>query len=219
MDLTFTVHGRRCDLALHPISSKTVERIAKLGRLFYTQKYIHWWRNGNTSTCGMKIDDECAVKVKLGDSPVEFNPQAMNDEAVFIRRRHYLESKARHLALLGYNDEYCHMIWRWKNVEAFDPAKFQFFVHRWDTIMREKDFLILDDIRYDGAFADEQDWGDSCGFTLVDPRVIDLDELRRELAGEKAQPMPAPAPQPQPVAVAASVAVGCGSGQAQAAAV
>ena len=188
MTLTLTISGRRCDLSLHPVSSKTVERIQNLGRKFYTKKYIHWWRNGNTSTCGMKFDDECSVRVNLGGENLPFDPAAIPESAVLLRRRHYLESKARYLALLGYDDEYCNMTWTWNNVSDYSPEKFDFFVHRWDRILGEEDFLILDDVRYGGDFADEQDWGGSCGFSLVDPRVIDLDEVRRELGIEPPAP-------------------------------
>lgn len=181
MTLTLTISGRRCDLSLHPVSSKTVERIQNLGRKFYTKKYIHWWRNGNTSTCGMKFDDECSVRVNLGGENLPFDSAAIPQSAVLLRRRHYLESKARYLALLGYDDEYCNMTWTWSNITEYDPTRFDFFVHRWDRILGEEDFLILDDVRYAGDFADEQDWGGSCGFNLVDPRIIDLDEVRREL--------------------------------------
>jgi hypothetical protein len=194
MELTLTAIGSRCDLSLHPVSGKTVERIKELGRKFYTKKYIHWWRNGNTSTCGMKFDDDCVIKVACDDMEVPFDTAAIPKAAVLLRRRHYLESKAKYLALLGYDDEYCHMSWIWHNVNEFDPNKFDFFVHRWDRILGTKDFLIIDDVRYDGAFADEQDWGGSCGFNLVDPRVIDLDEVRRELSLEtQAEPMLQPA--------------------------
>lgn len=188
MTLTLTISGRRCDLSLHPVSSKTVERIQELGRKFYTKKYIHWWRNGNTSTCGMKFDDECSVRVNLGGENLPFDPSAIPQSAVLLRRRHYLESKARYLALLGYDDEYCNMTWTWSNVTEYDPSRFDFFVHRWDRILGEEDFLILDDVRYAGEFADDQDWGGSCGFNLVDPRVIDLDEVRRELGIEAPAP-------------------------------
>lgn len=181
MELILTITGRRCDLALHPVSEKTVERIREMGRKFYTKKYIHWWRNGNSSTCGMKFDDECVVKVTVDGKPVSFDTSGIAKAAVLLRRRHYLESKAHYLALLGYDDEYCHMVWKWSNVTKFDAAKFDFFVQRWDRIIGEHDFLILDDVRYGEAFADEQDWGGSCGFNLVDPKIIDLDEVRHEL--------------------------------------
>jgi len=204
MDLTLKISGQRCDLSLHPVSPKTVERINTLGRKFYTKKYIHWWRNGNTSTCGMRFGDDCAVHVSLDGTPIDFNTSVIADSAVLLRRRHYLESKARYLALLGYDDEFCTMFWTWKNVQNFDPARFDFFVHRWDRVLNEEDYLIIDDVRYDGSFADEQDWGGSCGFSLVDPRIIDLDDVRREMgieiaashAGDDATAFPDEFPQP-----------------------
>ena len=107
MELTLAIKGRRCDLSLHPVSAKTVERIQTLGRKFYTKKYIHWWRNGNSSTCGMKFDDECMVTVTLDGNNLDFDTSAIPESAVLLRRRHYLESKAKYLALLGYDDEYC----------------------------------------------------------------------------------------------------------------
>jgi len=217
MKLSLTITGRRCDLALHPVSAKTVERIQALGRKFYTKKYIHWWRSGNTSTCGMKFDDECVVKVELDGDSIPIDTSSIPESAVLLRRRHYLESNARYLALLGYDDEFCHMVWTWNNVENFNPAKFDFFVHRWDRILGTQDFLILDDVRYGEAFADEQDWGGSCGFSLVDPRIIDLDEVRRELGitvpataavvkpSKKPVPLKIPEPEVQPEVVATAI--------------
>jgi NifU-like protein involved in Fe-S cluster formation len=200
MDLTLTLSGQRCDLSLHPVSPKTVERIHALGRKFYTKKYIHWWRNGNTSTCGMKYGDDCALTVTLDGAPIPFDASSViTESAVLLRRRHYLESKARYLALLGYDDEHCTMHWTWQGVTDFDPARFDFFVHRWDRVLGEEDYLIVDDVRYNGSFADEQDWGGSCGFSLVDPRIIDLDALRRDMGIETVAAQGAPAPsQPAP---------------------
>jgi NifU-like protein involved in Fe-S cluster formation len=210
MELLITVSGQRCDLSLHPVSAKTVERIRTMGRKFYTKKYIHWWRNGNTSTCGMKFDDDCAVRITLDGRDVPFDTSRIPRSAVLLRRRHYLESKARYLALLGYDDECCTMVWKWTIEDGFDPDKFEFFVHRWDRIIGSKDYLILDDVRYDGAFADMQDWGGSCGFNLVDPRIIDLEEVRRELGVEPAPPSTRPKPvriAPPPVSPPAPAAV------------
>jgi len=192
VEITFSITGRRCDLALHPVSSKTADTVEKLGRKVYQKKYIHWWRNGNTSTCGMKYDDEAAVSLKVDGRSVPFDDAPIASSAVLLRRRAYLNSKARFLCLLGYDDEYCTMFWKWNAAQSFDPARFEFFVHRWDRILKADNFLILDEVRYDGQFADESDWGGSCGFSLVDPMVINLDEVRRELAAEEAAMAAAP---------------------------
>ncbi len=210
MEIIFSVTGRRCDLALHPVSSKTVDKVEQLGRQIYQKKYIHWWRNGNTSTCGMKIDDEAVIRLKVDGQAVPFDETPISSSAVLLRRRAYLHSKAKYLCLLGYDDEYCTMFWKWNNAASFDPAKFEFFVHRWDRILKSDNFLIMDDVRYDGQFADENDWGGTCGFSLVDPVVINLDEVRRELAAEEAAMSSTPggvqAGQPQAASHKAGVA-------------
>ncbi|MBU1001323.1 MAG: hypothetical protein KKE73_02250 [Proteobacteria bacterium] len=41
---------------------------------------------------------------------------------------------------------------------------------------------ILDEVRYDRQFADRYDWCEAKGFSLVEPKIIDLDEIRREWA-------------------------------------
>jgi hypothetical protein len=184
MDLSLKLTGRCCDLALHPISAYTADIIRELGRNVYKKKYINWWRNGNHNTTGMKFDDETMAEVKLGDAPKEFEGSAVAKSAVTLRRRMYLESKAKYLCLLGYDDELCSLTWTWSGVAGYDPAKFEFMVQRWDRILKKDDFLIIDDIRYDGQFADKQEAGNSCGFTLVDPMVIDLTALRAEIKAE-----------------------------------
>ena len=126
MDLTLKISGQRCDLALHPVSQKTVERIQALGRKFYAQKYIHWWRNGNTSTCGMKFDDDCMVQVSLDDNRIPFDTSVIPESAVFLRRRHFVESKARYLALLGYDDEFCNMTWKWTDHRKLRSGQIRF---------------------------------------------------------------------------------------------
>ena len=186
MVLSVTIMGRRCDLALHPISKKTATLIHEMGREIYKQKYIHWWRKGNTSTCGLKLDDDCMVKATLDGQEISIDYDKIGASAVTLRRRIYLDSKAKYLCVFGSDDEHCSMTWRWDDVTDFDPEKFEFFVLRWDRVLKSKDFLVIDDIRYDGRFADDQDWGGSCGFSLVDPVVIDLEEVRREIAQEEA---------------------------------
>ena len=47
--------------------------------------------------------------------------------------------------------------------------------------MGESNYYILDEVRYGNAFATNHDWCDPSGFTLVEPRIIDLDQVRREL--------------------------------------
>ena len=70
MELAFTIYGRCCDMALHPVSTATAEKIRTQGRDIYKQKYLEWWRKGNTCTCGMKLGDESMVEVTLDGKPV-----------------------------------------------------------------------------------------------------------------------------------------------------
>ena len=182
MRLTFAVHGHSCDLALHPISENTAAKIRERGSEVYKEKPLRWWRKGNTATWGMKVDDDCHIRVTLDGEPVSFNNEAVTATPLKVRRRMYLDSKAKYLCVLGYDNEICKFSWNWDGVDEFDPSKFEFLVHMWDRIMETPNYFILDEIRYDGKFADRHDWCDAKGFTLVEPKIIDLDEVRREWA-------------------------------------
>ncbi|OIO00854.1 MAG: hypothetical protein AUJ49_09255 [Desulfovibrionaceae bacterium CG1_02_65_16] len=185
MELCLTITGRCCDLALHPVSYSTAEKVREEGRGIYKTKYLEWWRKGNTCTCGMKLDDRSVVEVTLDGKQVPFAPKGIKDAAVLLRRRMYLDSKARFLALMGYVDEVCSLTWRWENVSGFDPQKFEFFVHRWDRLMNVNGFYLVDDARYDGRFATENIWGERGGHSMIDPVVIDLEDVRQEILGGK----------------------------------
>lgn len=186
MELRFTITGRCCDLALHPVSAVTAEKIREMGRDFYKTKYMNWWRNGHTCTCGMKYDQGAGIEVTLDGRPVPFEGAVIPNTAELLRRRMYLNSKAKFLCLLGYDNESSSLTWVWRGVTEYDPARFDFFVQRWDRIMGLKDFLIVDEVRYGGHFASDHQWGKRGHFTLVDPTVIDLEAVRREVAGEAA---------------------------------
>jgi len=183
MELNLTITGRCCDLALHPVSQATAQRIREEGRDIYKTKYLEWWRKGNTCTCGMKLGDESMVEVTVDGKQMLFNPAPIKDAAVLLRRRMYLDSKARYLALMGYDDELCSITWHWADVPDYNPAKFEFFVHRWDRLLKEDGFYIVDDARYDGHFATDYSWGERGGHSMIDPVVIDLEDVRREILG------------------------------------
>lgn len=180
MELSFTVHGRSCDLALHPVSKKNARIVAENGSGIYAMKHMDWWRNGKTTTWGMRIDQDCAIRVALDGKPVDFDRSAITKSPVTIRRRMYLESNAKYIAVLGYDNEVCKFSWTWDNITNFDPSKFDFMVHQWDRIMGEDDYFILDEIRYDESFANDHLWCEAQGFTLIEPKVIDLDQVRKE---------------------------------------
>lgn len=189
MVLSVIVHGRSCDLALHPVSQNTARMIRRLGTDVYREKILRWWRKGNTATWGMKIDDECNVRVEVDGTPVPFDVSRIVANPLRLRRRMYLDSKARYLCVLGYDNEICKFQWTWDNVSDFTPERFEFMVHKWDRIMGVPDYYILDEIRYDGEFADRHDWCDTSGFTLVEPRLIDLDEVRALYGGSGLDPV------------------------------
>lgn len=188
MELSVTIIGRCCDLALHPVSDKTAGLVRKLGRDIYKKKYLEWWRKGNTGSTGMKYDQDTVLQVRLGRKLMDFDPAAITRAAVSLRRRMYLATPVRHICILGYDDELCSSTWRWDHVAGYDPGLFEFFVHRWDRIMHQPDYLVVDEIRYAGRFADSHAWGESAGFTLRDPELIDLEDVRREIAAEQARP-------------------------------
>ena len=181
MELELTLHGHSCDLALHPVSAKTAKLISERGSDVYSMKALEWWRKGNTATWGMRIDDVCHIRLTVDGEPVELDRTAIVADPLKIRRRLYLDSRAKYLCVLGFDNELCKFSWKWSDVKEFDPAKFDFMVHQWDRIMGEKGYFILDEVRYDNQFATNHDWCDASGFTLVPPRIIDLEEVRREL--------------------------------------
>jgi len=196
MELIFTAQGYSCDLALHPISEKTARTINEHGSEVYSMTPLNWWRKGKTATWGMRIDDTCNIQVSLNGEPIELDHRLITADPLQIRRRMYLDSKAKYLCVLGFDNEICNFSWKWENIDEFDPTKFEFMVHQWDRIMGEQGYFILDEVRYDNQFANHHDWCDASGFSLVPPRIIDLDEVRRELAQgapeHEGPPFPAP---------------------------
>lgn len=182
MELIFTAHGHSCDLALHPVSEKTAKIIDENGVDVYSMRALDWWRKGKTATWGMRIDDICHIQVTVDGRPVEFDYREIVANPLKIRRRMYLDSRAKYLCVLGFDNEVCKFSWKWDIEGPFDSSKFDFMVHQWDRIMGEEGYFILDEVRYGESFATNHDWCDASGFTLVPPRIIDLDEVRRELA-------------------------------------
>lgn len=188
MNVTFEIAGPSCDLALHPISESTARKIADFGRGIYKQKYLSWWRKGNTATYGMRYCPDCCVRVFVDSETVPFDETRITRDVTTMRRRLYLNSRAKFLAVLGFDDEFCRFRWKWNNIQEFDPAKFTFNVQRWDRVMGEPNYFVIDNVLYGGRWADAEDWCDPEGFTLIDPIVIDLEEVRSELAKEHRVP-------------------------------
>ncbi|NDV19866.1 hypothetical protein GO013_10580 [Pseudodesulfovibrio sp. JC047] len=204
MQIAFTVHGHSCDLALHPISEKTAGLVNEYGSDVYAMKALDWWRKGKTATWGMRIDDVCHIQVTVDGVPVEFDTSLITANPLKIRRRMYLDSKAKYLCVLGFDNELCKFSWEWTTPGPFDPSKFEFMVHQWDRIMGEEGYYILDEIRYDTVFATNHDWCDASGYSLVPPRIIDLDEVRQELSKGGLEHTGSPFPSPNATHHAAS---------------
>ena len=178
MRISFEMTGLSCDLALHPISEQTKNAIAEKGRGIYAEKYMNWWRKGITRSFGMRVCEGCLVELYVDDKLVEFDDKMLYRDVVALRRRMYLETKARYLAVFGYDSETCTTKWIWNDVKDFNPEKFQFQVVRWDRVLSREHFYVVNDVLYDGQYADEDAWEDPSGFTLIDPIIISLDEVR-----------------------------------------
>jgi hypothetical protein len=182
--ISFEMTGLSCDLALHPISEQTKQAIEAKGRDIYAEKYLNWWRKGITRSFGMRICEGCLVELYVDDELIEFDEKLLYRDVVALRRRMYLETKAKYLAVFGYDSETCTTKWIWNNVKDFSQDKFQFQVVRWDRVLSRQNFDVVNDVLYDGMYPDEDAWEDPSGFTLIDPIVISLDEVRELIAQE-----------------------------------
>lgn len=184
MKVVFEITGLSCDLALHPISHQTAESMRAEGQNVYSQKYMNWWRRGNTRTFGMRIGESSEIRLQVEGKETSFNATLLYRDVYTLRQRMYLSSKARYLAILGYDNETCTFRWIWNDIENFDPAKFNFVVTDWDNVLNTKGYRVLDNVFYDGRSADDEEWLNPSGFTLMDPIVIDLEDVRREIEAE-----------------------------------
>ena len=184
MRVVFEVSGLSCDLALHPISSQTAEVLRNNASDEYTEKCLNLWRRGATRTFGMRINEKAHILLTVDGKPVDFNATLLYRDIYTLRSRMYLGSKARYLAVLGYDNETCTFRWVWDNVEDFSPEKFQFVVTDWDNVLGTKNYRVLDNVFYDGRHSDDEEWLDPSGFTLRKPLVIDLEEVRAEIETE-----------------------------------
>jgi len=181
MHLTLTLSGFCCDLALHPVDAAAAARVCALGEDLYKTNSIEWWRANTNNTCGMRLTNDSLLEAALDDKPVPFDAARIATSAAMLRQRPFLESPEARVCLLGYDDETCSCTWVWRNVAGFDADKFQFFVQRWDSILGVEDYLVLDEVCYDGRIADAAVWGESRGFSFIKPVVVDMDVVRTEL--------------------------------------
>jgi len=174
MDLHLTISGFCCDFALHPVDAPTAARITELGSGIYKTNSIEWWRADTDNSCGMRFNADALVEVSFDGTTMPFESSRIAREATTLRRRAVLGSE-HFLCLLGYEDEACSRTWTWRGVTLYEPAKFSFLVQRWDRILGVRDYLVVDDVYYDGRAADRTSWGESRGYSFRDPLVIDVD--------------------------------------------
>ena len=179
MDIVLTFTGSSCDLALHPVSSRTAENIRSNGRKIYSQKYMNWWRRGNTRNFGMRIDAATTVQLTVDGQPVPFDTKALMATGTTLNPELFLGSRARFMAVMGFTDERCTYRWVWRNVDSFDANAFAARVLDLSPCLAEG-FSALSDVTYAGRAADEFNWSNPSGFTLIDPVVVDLDRVRLE---------------------------------------
>lgn len=148
MKVVFEITGLSCDLALHPISPQTAESMREGGRDIYSQKYMNWWRRGNTRTFGMRLNESSEIRLQVDGEDVSFNANLLYRNVYTLRQRMYLSSKAQFLAVLGYDNETCTFRWIWENIDHFDASKFNFVVTDWDNVLGTKGYRVLDNVFY-----------------------------------------------------------------------
>ena len=181
MNLTLTITGYCCDLALHPVNAEAAARVCMLGEDLYKTNSIEWWRANSTNTCGMRLTADARIEATLDGTPVSFDAAAIATCATVLTQRTVLETTEKNCCLLGYDDEACSRSWTWHNVTDYDPARFELFVQRWDSILGVTDYLVIDDVCYAGRPADAAIWGQSQGFTFREPQVVSSDVVRAQL--------------------------------------
>lgn len=181
MDLTLTLTGFCCDLALHPVDTEMAARVCALGEDLYKTNSIEWWRANTNNTCGMRLTQDSLIEVAFDGRPVPLDASRLATSAAMITQRAFLDSPENQLCLLGYDDEACSRTWTWRNVADYAPARFAFFVQRFDRILGVTDYLVLDEVCYDGRIADTAVWGQSRGFSFREPLVVDMQVARAAL--------------------------------------
>ncbi|WP_300159485.1 hypothetical protein [Solidesulfovibrio sp.] len=181
MDLTLTITGLCCDLALHPVDDENAARVCRLGENLYKTNSLEWWRANGNNTCGMRLTRDSAIVAACDSGAMDLDPGHVATAAVELTQRELLTRPEDNVCLLGYDDEVCSRSWTWRDVTACDAERFRFLVQRWDRILGEADYLVLEDVFYDGRPADSATWGESQGFSFREPMVVPMDVVRQEL--------------------------------------
>jgi hypothetical protein len=179
MRLVFSARGNCCDLAVHPVSRTTARKVRELGSGLYRQKYLNWWRKGNTCAYGMRLEESLQMQVALDGEAVECVEPVLSGNIEEIPLPMYLDSRVSHLCVMGYDNEPCCCSWVWDDVCAYDASGFTLQVQRMDSVLGAPDYCVLDNVLYEGRPADDITWCDTRGFDLITPRVVDLAALRQ----------------------------------------
>lgn len=181
MDIVLEVSGASCDLAVHPVSESTATAIRTEGRKIYSRKYMNWWRKGNTRNFGMRLDSGATVRLYVDGVEQPMEGTAFMDNAETRTGRLFLESRAKHLAVMGFTEECCTYKWIWRNVDSFDPKQFSVSLLDFHPVLNGNGFQALEDVYYEGRGSDDFEWGNPSGFTLIDPVVVDTTTVRQRL--------------------------------------
>ncbi len=184
MNVVFEITGLSCDLALHPVSHQTVEMIRQEGPEIYGEKYVNWWRRGNTRSFGMRINEQTQISLEVDGKQTDFNVTLLYRDVYTMRSRMYLDTKAQYLAVLGQDNERCTFRWTWNDVADFDPAAFKFVMTDWDDVLGTRGYRVLDTVFYGKRHADKEEWINPGGFTPREPLIINLDDVRRRIEAE-----------------------------------
>ncbi|WP_029459292.1 hypothetical protein [Solidesulfovibrio alcoholivorans] len=185
MNLTLTITGLCCDLALHPVDNDNAARVCMLGENLYKTNSLEWWRANGNNTCGMRLTRDSRIEASIDGAPVLLDPAHISTAATMLTQRELLDRPEAQVCLLGYDDEQCSRTWTWRNVSACDVERFQFLVQCWDRILGEKEYLVLEDVLYAGRAADSAAWGESQGFSFREPMVVPMDVVRNELGARQ----------------------------------
>ena len=84
MNLTLTITGSCCDLALHPVNAEGAARVCMHGEDLYKTNSIEWWRANSNNTCGMRLTADARIEAALDGAPVAFDASAIATSAALL---------------------------------------------------------------------------------------------------------------------------------------
>ena len=154
------------------------------GRDIYSQKYMNWWRRGNTRTFGMRLNESSEIRLQVDGEDVSFNANLLYRNVYTLRQRMYLSSKLSSWPFWAMTTRTCTFRWIWENIDHFRCVQVQLCRDGLGQRPRHQGYRVLDNVFYNDKHADDEEWLNPSGFTLMDPIVIDLEDVRREIEEE-----------------------------------